>query len=99
MPQDAIISDPCKLYEFLLADHIVVQDINFINHEMAEVRFESQEEFIDPNPRTNVAIAAFTTAHARLKLYSVLERLQEFVLYYDTDSVIYVARPQGYEPP
>ena len=31
----------------------------------------------------------FTTAIARLKLYEALEQLQERVLYYDTDSVIY----------
>ena len=38
---------------------------------------------------TNVYIAAFTTSLARIKLYSVLDQLQEKVLYYDTDSVIF----------
>ena len=33
------------------------------------------------NGKTNVVIAAFTTAHARLKLYSVLEQLDRRVLY------------------
>ena len=37
-------------------------------------------------------IAAYTTAQARLKLYSFLERLGERVLYYDTDSIIYLSR-------
>ena len=32
----------------------------------------------------NVIIAAYTTAQARLKLYSYLERLDRRVLYYDT---------------
>ena len=39
--------------------------------------------------KVNVFIACFTTALARLKLYSELEKLGEQVLYYDTDSVIY----------
>ena len=34
-------------------------------------------------------VACFTTALARLKLYEYLETLNEQVLYYDTDSVIY----------
>lgn len=44
---------------------------------------------VEKNVKTNIFIAIFTTAHARLKLYSALETLQERVLYYDTDSVIY----------
>ena len=49
--------------------------------------------------KTNVVIAAFTTAHARLKLYSVLERLQGRVFYFDTDSVIFTSQPGEWIPP
>ena len=38
---------------------------------------------------TNIFIASFTIALARLKLYDELEKLGEQVLYYDTDSIIY----------
>lgn len=41
-------------------------------------------------PNVNVAIAAYTTAHARLHLYEYLDKLQDRVLYYDTDSVFFV---------
>jgi predicted GIY-YIG superfamily endonuclease len=42
----------------------------------------------------NMALAVFTTAQARLKLYNdFLEPLGDRVLYYDTDSVIYVTYP------
>ena len=43
--------------------------------------------------KTNIFVAAFTTCHARLKLYESLDTLQEQVLYYDTDSVVYKWRP------
>ena len=39
--------------------------------------------------KTNIFIACFTAALARLKLYAELEKLGEQVPYYDTDSVIY----------
>lgn len=42
-----------------------------------------------PLDSTNVALASFITAHARLKLYSALEVLGRRVIYHDTDSVIY----------
>ena len=44
-------------------------------------------------------MATFKTCWARLKLYSVLEQLGRRVLYYDTDSIIYVCRPNEYDPP
>lgn len=39
--------------------------------------------------RKNVAIAAFVTANARLRLFQALQKLDDRVLYHDTDSVIY----------
>ena len=72
---------------------------NFINDELIEVHFENTEEFVEPNGKTNVVIAAFTTANARLKLYGVLEELDRRVLYFDTDSVIYVSKEGDWEPP
>jgi DNA polymerase elongation subunit (family B) len=39
--------------------------------------------------KTNIFLASFTTAHARLRLFGVLDRLGENVLYFDTDSVIF----------
>jgi DNA polymerase elongation subunit (family B) len=48
---------------------------------------------------SNVVLAAFTTAYARLKLCEVLDMLQERVLYYDTDSVIFVSKPDEPDPP
>ena len=49
--------------------------------------------------KTNVVIAAFATAHARLKLYGVLEQLNRRVLDFDTDSAFYVSKEGELEPP
>lgn len=53
----------------------------------------SIEENVNKASKTNIFIAAFTTCHARLTLYESLDLLQEQVLYYDTDSVIYLWEP------
>lgn len=44
--------------------------------------------------KKNVAIAAFVTAQARLRLWDILEQLDDRVLYHDTDSVIYERRSE-----
>ena len=54
-----------------------------------EVVYNSVEENAVKGTKTNIFVAAFTTCYARLKLYKSLELLQDQVLYYDTDSVVY----------
>ncbi len=44
-------------------------------------------------------IAAYTTAQARLKLYSYIEKLGPRTLYVDTDSVIFTSKRGEWKPP
>ena len=46
-----------------------------------------------PNPKGNIFVAAFTMAHACLHLYKAIEKLNERVLYMDTDSVVFTQQP------
>ena len=57
--------------------------------DVLEAVYTELDENVVPSNKTNVFIAAFVTAWARLRLYEALDVLQEQVLYYDTDSVIY----------
>ena len=54
-----------------------------------QVYYKYDDKYVQNNYKTNIFIAAFTTAWARIKLYDALEYLGEQVLYYDTDSIIY----------
>jgi len=47
----------------------------------ARVSFKQKNEFISDSKSTNVYIAAFTTANARLRLYNALDILKDKVLY------------------
>ena len=38
---------------------------NFVSDEVIEIHYENNENLVTPNSKTNVAIAAFTTAYAR----------------------------------
>lgn len=53
------------------------------------MQWHHQTGFTGMDKHTNIFIAAFTTCHARLKLYGELNKLKKDVLYFDTDSIIY----------
>ena len=85
-------TDPAPFYNRLTDVTREVQRVDFPTDHIARVIHAPQEEFEMCLNNTNVVIAAYTTAQARLKLYSYLDQLQHDVLYYDTDSVIFVER-------
>ncbi|XP_035226307.1 uncharacterized protein LOC118198678 [Stegodyphus dumicola] len=75
-----------------------VKDVCFPNEEVAAIWWEKTDKFVSQDTTTNVFLAAFTTAWARLKLYSEMEKLDRAVLYHDTDSIIY-AQDGNNDPP
>ena len=75
-----------------------LEDFHIINEHLIEIDYTYERGFIPEDMRTNVALASFTTCWARLKLLKSLEKIGNRVLYYDTDSNIYVSRPGEYDP-
>ena len=89
LPQVKQCTTPQELYNITEDSTNQVQELRFCSEDVLEVVYKNKEEAVVPSNKTNVFVAAFTTCHARLKLYSHLEKLNQQVLYYDTDSVIY----------
>lgn len=74
--------------------------VRIVSDKMVAVSYDFKEEFVEVLANTNTVIAAYTTAQARLKLYSYIENLQHRVVYFDTDSLIYIEHPDDiYHPP
>ena len=87
--------DPQAFHRFLETDTLDIRHVSVINDDMVEVHYQHQEEDIPVSPNLNIFVAAFTTCYARLRLYEALELLGERVLYYDTDSIIYLEEKTG----
>ena len=71
------------------------QDFHMIDENRMEIVYSLQDSHVQETTDTNIAIAAFTTSHARMRLYVGLEELGEQVLYHDTDSVVYLYDPKN----
>jgi len=87
------IHEPAELYRYLRDPTIELSTLRICTEDILEVVYTNMKENVVPSLKVNVFIAAFTTCHARLKLYKSLHTLQQQVLYYDTDSVIYKWAP------
>ena len=90
--------DPRAFHRFLKTDTMDVRHVSVINDQMVEVHYQYQDEDIPVSPNLNIFVACFTTCWARLRLYAALEQLQQRVLYYDTDSVIYYTSEGQHDP-
>ena len=90
MSQTKYVTEVSEFYEILLDDKLDNKNFQFINSDMVQMTYNFKDQFVDNSKNTNIYIACFTTSHARLMLYNKLDYLNEKVLYFDTDSIIYV---------
>ena len=88
---------PQAFHRFLDTDTLDVRHVSVVNEHMVEVHYQYQDEDIPVSPNLNVFVASFTTSRARERLYEALQLLGERVLYFDTDSVVYLEEEEEEE--
>ena len=91
MNQCKYVTDINEFYQVVLDDTIGNLNMNFINEEMVQMSYTYKDQFVDNSYNTNIYVACFTTSSARLMLYDKLDYLNDQVLYFDTDSIIYIS--------
>ena len=101
LPRTEIVKSRGELLKIINDEDKEVLGILPIDDTQLYVNWCDVDAGVTANPVTNVVLAAQTTALARLKLLSYLQKLGERVAYFDTDSVIYISRgdPDEYHPP
>lgn len=93
------VTDLSVLVNLLLDRTKRVNDFSFLSENIMQVDYSPNEDFENQVENSNVPIAAFCTCYARLTLLKLMNRLEGRVLYHDTDSVIFTAKPGEYVPP
>lgn len=97
-PQFKIINHLDEWLDIINDDKVLVNNISFVNDNLMYVYFTDLEDHHIGGLKTNVVLASFVTAQARIKLFEELNRLGYRVLYCDTDSILYSTKPGEYEP-
>ena len=96
-PQTIVVKNRYELLKHLTNDLIIVKDVLFYEH-IAHLNFIEKKPIHQGGIDSNIAIGCFVTAYGRIKLYSEMKKLDKNLLYYDTDSIIFVHRNGEYEP-
>ena len=96
-PTNVTVKDPAHLFSLISDAALDISTLRLCTDDILEAVYTSVQENAVKGTKTwqlsAFFVAAFTTCHARLKLYESLDTLQQQVLYYDTDSVVYKWRP------
>ena len=100
MTQTEYISKPSQYFDLISNSNIIVKNVEIFDNEcpFILVNYETKLEHIDTHATANVIVGSYVTAYARLELYKVLEKLQKRVLYFDTDSCMYIHDPKLWNP-
>ena len=99
--QSKYIHEPSDYFQLVTDPTKVIKHVEVFDNEKKciLVNYEDGDAFAESHHTHNPIVAAYVTANARLKLYSVLEPLDTRVLYFDTDSCMYVHHPDKWNPP
>ena len=92
MPKTKYINSYRDVIEHFTSKTKRVTDAALVGDDLMLLQYQLIDDAADSPRKTNVILAAFTTAHARVILYNYLSKIknQENILYCDTDSVMYV---------
>lgn len=91
LPTIEFVNSPEKFFSLFHNSDKTIKAVDIMTDHILKIMHQTKNEPL--SFRNNVVIAAFTTCHAWLILYSYLEKLNKRVLYCDTDLVIYSGKP------
>ena len=92
----AFLNDYDELLSLVNDSSKEVTSLDFISCDVIRCTYKKTITSCAQLNNRNVVIASFVTAYGRLELFKIIDKLQKRVLYFDTDSVIYVCDESNY---
>lgn len=99
MTQTKFICNPKRFHDTCQSEAIEVNEIYAVHPECMIVTLTTRRDYNEGIHGSNIAVAAFTTSYARLKILAMMEKLRDRLLYFDTDLIIFAKCRGSREPP
>lgn len=97
-PKKAFINTSDRLLELLTNPSYDVKNFHELSDDSILLTYELKAECEQIQSYVNVVLAAYTSALARIHLYSYLDMLRKRCLYHDTDSIIFTCKQNEDHP-
>ena len=94
--QYKIINKTNDWLDMITDDQYIISSVDMHNENAIQVYYKNLHN--SGSVQTSVIHAALVTCYARLELYKELKKLGRNVLYFDTDSVVFVHKEGEYKP-
>ena len=91
--------DPQKFAAFHESDRYGIRYVSVLTKERVKIHYRHEKEDDPISPNMNIFVACFITRWACLRLYEALDLLKERGVYFDTDSVVFIHKPNMPDPP
>lgn len=72
--ESEFVSDATRFFEVCNSSETIVEDLFIINDDMVELITKKRKEYVNESNVTNIFIAIFTAAYARLELFNVINK-------------------------
>ena len=92
LPKTRYINSYADVVKMFSSDTNRVVDASLVGDDLMFIQYQLIDEEVESNRKSNVVLAAFTTAHARCFLYKNMVKVKDprNILYCDTDSIMYL---------
>lgn len=97
-----LVNNSADFFSYLTDETLDVVDFHVLAPNTLQVEYDVLAEHVRESPHVNIFVGIFTTAHARMRLFTQLHRLGTSAYYYDTDSILYQydhTSPHAVHPP
>ena len=93
-PRIVIARSVADMQSVLNDDSLLVTSVKIRNNDSVYISYKYKNDDDAPAGNTNPVVAAFVTCYGRIKLYELTSKVpSQRVLYMDTDSLVYVYKP------
>ena len=101
LSKKVLVRSRAHFLSLMCDDTLIIESAIEQSPETLLLTYKLKAELVEAGPASNIIIACFTTALARLELYKLISSLDKRALYWDTDSCFYVEtdNPNEFKPP
>lgn len=99
--QTVTVGTTAELLTYVTDSALEVTSITEVNDDLNMICFRHRDQYIPIVANLNIVVAVMTTAQARVALYqfaAMIPNLKSRLLYFDTDSIIYLAKVGEKDP-